>query len=104
LVKAYRLNDFSGLEDLKLRDEDAPRPQRGEVLIRVHAVSLNFRGIAMLRGRSHASSARDWSPRATGPTMGFDILPDYGVFDIFKNPDISRALDDYKRHLEKHCL
>ena len=36
--------------------------------------------------------------------MGFDILPDYGVFDIFKNPDISRALDDYKRHLEKHCL
>jgi modulator of drug activity B len=23
--------------------------------------------------------------------MGFDILPDYGVFDIFKNPDIARA-------------
>ena len=31
--------------------------------------------------------------------MGFDILPDYGVFDIFKNPDIPRALEDYKRHL-----
>ena len=29
--------------------------------------------------------------------MGFDILPDYGVFDIFKNPDIARALEDYKR-------
>lgn len=36
--------------------------------------------------------------------MGFDILPDYGVFDIFKNPDIARALADYRRHLEKHCL
>jgi modulator of drug activity B len=35
---------------------------------------------------------------------GYDILPDYGVFDIFKNPDIPRALEDYKRHLEKHCL
>jgi hypothetical protein len=35
---------------------------------------------------------------------GFDILPDYAVFDIFKNPDVSRALEDCKRHLEKHCL
>jgi len=35
---------------------------------------------------------------------GYGILPDYGVFDIFKNPDIPRALEDYKRHLEKHCL
>jgi modulator of drug activity B len=35
---------------------------------------------------------------------GYDILPDYGVFDIFKNPDIPRALEDYRRHLEKHCL
>ncbi len=24
--------------------------------------------------------------------MGFDILPDYGVFDIFKNPDIPARL------------
>jgi modulator of drug activity B len=36
--------------------------------------------------------------------MGFDILPDYGVFDIFKNPAIARALEDDRRHLEKHCL
>ena len=35
---------------------------------------------------------------------GYDILPEYGVFDIFKSPDIPRALEDYKRHLEKHCL
>lgn len=36
---------------------------------------------------------------------GYEILPDYGAFDIFKkNPDIPRALEDYKRHLEEHCL
>jgi modulator of drug activity B len=35
---------------------------------------------------------------------GYEILPDFGVFDIFKNPDIPRDLDDYRRHLEKHCL
>jgi NADPH:quinone reductase-like Zn-dependent oxidoreductase len=48
-VKAHRLHDFTGLDDLKLREEDTPHPQRGEVLVRVHAVSLNFRDIAMLR-------------------------------------------------------
>ena len=35
---------------------------------------------------------------------GYDILPDFGVFDIYKNPDIPRALADYERHLEQHGL
>jgi modulator of drug activity B len=35
---------------------------------------------------------------------GYDILPDFGVFDIFKNPDFPRAFEEYKQHLEKHCL
>lgn len=35
--------------------------------------------------------------------IGFDILPAYGVFDIFKDPDIPRALDGYERHLERYC-
>jgi modulator of drug activity B len=35
---------------------------------------------------------------------GCDILPDFGVFDIFKNPNIPRALEDYRLHLEKYCL
>ncbi len=35
---------------------------------------------------------------------GYDIRPSFGVFDIFKCPDIPRALEDYQRHLEKHCL
>jgi modulator of drug activity B len=35
---------------------------------------------------------------------GYDILPAFGIFDIFKNPDVPHALEDYKRHLDKHCL
>ncbi len=35
---------------------------------------------------------------------GYDVLPDFGVFDIFKSPDIPRSLEDYQRHLEEHCL
>jgi modulator of drug activity B len=35
---------------------------------------------------------------------GYDILPAFGIHDIFKNPDVPAALENYKRHLEKHCL
>ena len=37
-MKAYRSNNFTSLDDLRLRDEDDPRPQRGEVVVRVHAL------------------------------------------------------------------
>lgn len=47
-MKAYR---FDHLDGLRLREEAEPARQRGEVLVRVHAVSLNFRDLAMVRGR-----------------------------------------------------
>jgi NADPH:quinone reductase-like Zn-dependent oxidoreductase len=50
-MKAYRFDSFDSLDELRVREEADPAPQRGEVLVRVHAVSLNFRDIAMLRGR-----------------------------------------------------
>ncbi|NJB93208.1 zinc-dependent alcohol dehydrogenase family protein [Xanthomonas arboricola] len=45
------MNDFTGTDDLVQVTEAIPRPQRGEVLIGVRAVSLNFRDIAMLRNQ-----------------------------------------------------
>ncbi|CAN7565300.1 NAD(P)-dependent alcohol dehydrogenase [Phenylobacterium sp. LjRoot164] len=50
-MKAYRFDSFDSLDALRLREEADPVPQRGEVLVRVHAVSLNYRDLAMLRGR-----------------------------------------------------
>ena len=50
-MRAYRFDSFESLDQLRVRDETDPSPQRGEVLVRVHAVSLNFRDLAMLRGR-----------------------------------------------------
>jgi modulator of drug activity B len=36
---------------------------------------------------------------------GYDILPDYGAYDIFKQAsDIPAALAGYPRHLEQHAL
>ena len=65
-MKAYRLHDFTGLDDLKLREEDTPHPQQGEVLVRVHAVSLNFRDIAMLRDRYPLPHRKGLIPTSDG--------------------------------------
>ena len=50
-MQSYRLNGFTSLDDLRLSNEPDPKPQRGEVLVRVHAVSLNYRDLAMILGR-----------------------------------------------------
>ncbi|HEX4182637.1 MAG TPA: NAD(P)-dependent alcohol dehydrogenase [Caulobacteraceae bacterium] len=50
-MRVYRFDELKSLGDLRLREEADPRPQRGEVLVRVRAVSLNYRDIAMVLGR-----------------------------------------------------
>ena len=36
--------------------------------------------------------------------MGYEILPAFGVFDIFKSLDVPRSLAEYRQHLARHCL
>jgi NADPH:quinone reductase-like Zn-dependent oxidoreductase len=50
-MRAYRFDNFKSLDDLRSHEEDMPKPQRGEILVRVRAVSLNYRDLAMLLGR-----------------------------------------------------
>lgn len=40
-MKAFVLNGYGGPEKTELREVPRPRPQRGEVLVRVHAAGLN---------------------------------------------------------------
>jgi NADPH:quinone reductase-like Zn-dependent oxidoreductase len=57
-MKCYRFDALNGIEDLTLHEEDQPVPQRGEVLVKVLAVSLNFRDVAVVMGRYvHAAKA-----------------------------------------------
>lgn len=49
-MQSYRLERFSSLEGLQRFDEEKPLPGRNQVLIKVRAVSLNYRDLAILHG------------------------------------------------------
>ena len=50
-MKIYRFDTLDGLDALRLHGEPTPTPQRGEVLVRVHSVALNYRDLALALGR-----------------------------------------------------
>jgi len=49
-MKAIVIQRFGGPEVLKLQEVAGPRPQAGEVLVRVHAVGVNFADVMMAQG------------------------------------------------------
>jgi NADPH:quinone reductase-like Zn-dependent oxidoreductase len=50
-MRVYRFDNSRGLDGLELHDEPIPSPQRGELLLKIRAVSLNYRDIAVPLGR-----------------------------------------------------
>jgi alcohol dehydrogenase len=50
-MHVYRFDNSRGLDGLQLYDEPVPSPQRGELLLKIRAVALNYRDIAIPLGR-----------------------------------------------------
>lgn len=83
-MKAYRLKDFTGVSGLVETDEPVPRPQRGEVLVAVRAVSINFRDIAMLRDSYPVPHQKGLIPisDAAGEVVGIGVgVHRFGIGD-----------------------
>src|SRR6185436_11871209 len=51
LMKAWEIQNGFGLANLKLAERPDPRPGPGQVLIRVRAVSLNYRDLLTVEGK-----------------------------------------------------
>jgi NADPH:quinone reductase-like Zn-dependent oxidoreductase len=49
-MKVYEIRDGFGLDALRLADRPEPRPGRGEVLVKIRAVSLNYRDLLVVKG------------------------------------------------------
>lgn len=55
-MRAFRTDEPTGTGGLRLHDEPDPSPQRGELLLRVRVVALNYRDGAITQGRYVRSS------------------------------------------------
>ena len=64
-MKVWQIQSF-GIDKLTLADLPQPRPGRGEVLIKVHAVSLNYRDLLMVRGHYNPKMALPRIPCSDG--------------------------------------
>ncbi|KAF8957839.1 NAD-P-binding protein [Flammula alnicola] len=51
-TREYRLHKLTGFQDLQLETGPVPHPKEGEVLVKVYAVSLNFRDLIIAKGGS----------------------------------------------------
>jgi NADPH:quinone reductase-like Zn-dependent oxidoreductase len=57
-MKLVRLRAPGGLENLKVVEEDHPQPGPGELLVRIHASSLNFHDDLVVRGKIPCADGR----------------------------------------------
>jgi NADPH:quinone reductase-like Zn-dependent oxidoreductase len=64
-MKIWQIKAF-GIDQLVLEHVPQPRPGRGEVLVKVHAVSLNYRDLLMVRGHYNPRMALPRIPCSDG--------------------------------------
>ena len=64
-MKAWRIKSF-GINQLAIEELPQPQPGRGEVLLQVHAVSLNYRDLLMVRGHYNPRMALPRIPCSDG--------------------------------------
>ncbi len=65
-MKAYQFTQFTGPEGLTLADLPEPTPGPGQVLIRVRAVSLNYRDLLVARGQYAGELPAGLTPLSDG--------------------------------------
>jgi NADPH2:quinone reductase len=61
-MRAVRIEEFGGLEVVKLADIPTPRPGPDEVRIQVHAASVNFADTLMVSGKYQATPPPPFTP------------------------------------------
>jgi NADPH:quinone reductase-like Zn-dependent oxidoreductase len=61
-MKAYEIKEF-GVDNLALVERDIPKPASAEVLVKIKAVSLNFRDVMVVSGT--------YNPRMKLPAIPF---------------------------------
>lgn len=76
-MRLYRLPRIGSIDDLTPVEEDVPRPARGQVLVRLRAVSLNYRDLMVATGRyAQGSMPAGLVPVSDGAGEVVEVGPD----------------------------
>ncbi len=76
-MKLYRFPKADGIDTLTLVEADAPRPGRGQVLVRMRAASLNYRDLMVASGRyARGAAPVDLVPLSDGAGEVAEIGPE----------------------------
>ncbi|MBD2432618.1 MULTISPECIES: zinc-dependent alcohol dehydrogenase family protein [Fischerella] len=65
-MKVYELQSNAGIDALKLVEKPEPKPQAGQVLIRVRATSLNYRDLIVAEGTYNPTQKYPLIPMSDG--------------------------------------
>jgi NADPH:quinone reductase-like Zn-dependent oxidoreductase len=82
IVRVYRPGPAGGVESLAPREEAVPEPQRGEVLVRVRATSLNYRDLLILDGDHFTNGPGSLVPLSDAAGEVVAVGPDVTRFGV----------------------
>ncbi len=91
-MRAVRIEEFGGLEVVKLADMPTPRPGPDEVRIAVHAASVNFADTLMVSGKYQATPSLPFTP---GMEVAGEVLECGENIKWFKPGDKAIAVLDH---------
>ena len=73
-MKAFEIREF-GIDNLGLVDREKPRPDAGEILVRMTAASLNYRDYMVVKGMYNPKLKRPMVPLSDGAGIVEELGP-----------------------------
>ena len=98
-MKTYQVSKPGGLENLKIVEQDTPKPNAGEVLVRWRATSLNFHDYMVGVGGIPVEEGREIYRSAYEPKE-LEILE--GVDHVYSGDGLKKMTDVVVSWLKTH--
>ncbi|MFW2828752.1 zinc-dependent alcohol dehydrogenase family protein [Sphingomonas sp. ID0503] len=81
-MRRYVITPGEGIDGLKLVEAERPSPARGQVLVKMHAGSLNFRELLMVNGQYPGGSGEPVVPLSDGAGEVIEVGADCTRFKV----------------------
>ncbi|AKD05212.1 NADP-dependent oxidoreductase [Pontibacter korlensis] len=97
-MKAFVLNEPGPAENLKLQEIDTPKPQKGEVLVRVRAISINPVDTKTREGKAFYNKLNETPPVIVGWDISGEVAAVGEGVEYFKEGDEVFGMVNFPGH------